>query len=131
MKKHMVFYLIHRFARLDKRLKTKIFVIAGLFGFVFLFMIGLITYVAFQAGGYVIDQFQAQTQKVESLKVDSTFPTQALAQVHELEKNLKSSSCVETLSGLLALEPWLKVPLSETFKTVQTSCLGTKQEQNS
>lgn len=132
MKKHMMFYLLSRFTKLDRKVKTRIFVVAGLFGFIALFLVGLAGYVAFQAGGYAINQIQAQT---ENIQIDKNLPTQALAQAQEQVQNIgqtvTSANCVETLTGLLNPDSWLRVPLAETFKTVQTSCLGAAPEQKS
>lgn len=116
MKKQAALILLSRWKSMDQTMKKRIYIVLGLSSALILGAVILSTVLVFKMGGYLL-------QQAKNLDLPAAVPV-SVQSVLQGQVNLqpKVQSCLGTLQGLLAFEPWVQRPLAHTFENVKASC---------
>lgn len=118
MKHHIYYQLFAKWKTLETKTKKKILIIMGFLSLFAFIVVVLTTVLLFKAGGYIYDR---AIQIGDNVSIEN--PIQILD-----KKNL--ISCSDKLNSLIAIEPWINVPLAKTFESIKDSCFSVQNPPN-
>lgn len=119
MQKHFLFLLLSKWKGFDSKLKKKVLIGLGLFSVVAFSLMIFVGVLLFKATGLLFNQASQLTAAIEN---PIQIPNQLPQIQQDLLKSFNVQSCTGAVMGLLAVEPWLRVPLAETFNSVKSAC---------
>lgn len=119
MKKYLIYLFLSQRHRLDRSMKRKLFIIAGVGGFVLLLGLGATAFVGVKAAGYVMGLFTSQNQIGSAAVGLKTEGQKILGQA-------TSPGCLAEIQNHMRLDPWLNRPISESTSKLGKACFGMK-----
>ena len=119
MKKHLLLGLASKWKGFDRNVKKKVLIGLGVLSVVAFSLMIFVGILLFKATGYVFSQ---AGQLTSSLQNPLQIPNQLPALQQEILRSFNIQNCSAAVMGLIALEPWIRVPLAQTFNSFKAAC---------
>ena len=120
MKNQILKTILYQFLNMNKSLKKKLLIGAGILGVFILLIVGFTAYLGFKATSYLVTQVSNQPQVTNMVGQVATQGQQALTSV-------TSQGCLQQLQAHLNVNVWIQNSMTENTNKILSACLGQAQ----